>query len=78
MRASAVTPAEPKPGLYRHYKGDSYRVVGIAHHSETQEPLVVYRALYGQEGLWVRPHRMFVEIIEHQGQRVARFAYVGP
>ncbi len=70
-------PAEPRPGLYRHYKGNDYRVVGLARHSETREALVVYEALYGERGLWVRPAAMFVETIEVAGQRVPRFAYVG-
>jgi hypothetical protein len=67
-------PAEPCPGLYRHYKGNDYRVIGLARHSETLEPLVVYQALYGEHGLWVRPAAMFVETIEHAGRRVPRFA----
>jgi hypothetical protein len=67
-------PAEPRPGRYRHYKGREYRVIGIARHSETLEPLVVYQALYGERGLWVRPAAMFTETIEHAGQRGARFA----
>ena len=69
-------PTEPCPGLYRHYKGNDYRVVGLARHSESLEPLVVYQALYGERGLWVRPTAMFVESITHQGQRVPRFALV--
>jgi hypothetical protein len=71
-------PAEPQPGRYRHYKGREYRVLGIARHSETLEPLVVYEALYGERGLWVRPARMFTEFIsEHPaGKRVPRFAFV--
>jgi hypothetical protein len=75
---NASTPSEPKPGLYRHYKGNNYRVMHLVRHSETMEWLVVYQALYGEFGLWVRPQAMFVETIEHAGQRVARFAYVGP
>lgn len=71
-------PAEPKPGFYRHYKGNDYRVIGLCRHSETLEPLVVYQALYGERGLWVRPAAMFIETIEHQGRRQPRFAYVGP
>ena len=70
-------PAEPRPGLYRHYKGNNYRVLGLARHSETLEPLVVYQALYGEHGLWVRPAAMFVETIEHAGRRQPRFARVG-
>ena len=70
-------PDEPKPGLYRHYKGGEYRVLGLARHSETLEPLVVYQALYGAGGLWVRPAGMFIETIEVGGRRVPRFARVG-
>lgn len=71
-------PAEPRPGLYRHYKGTEYRVVGLARHSETLEPLVVYEALYGERGLWVRPAAMFTETITVPGGagRVPRFARV--
>jgi len=69
-------PTEPKPGLYRHYKGKEYHVTGLARHSETLEPLVVYQALYGERGLWVRPAAMFVETVEVAGQRVPRFAFV--
>ena len=69
-------PAEPRPGLYRHYKGNDYRVLGLARHSETLEPLVVYQALYGERGLWVRPAAMFVETIMHAGRRQPRFAFV--
>ena len=71
-------PAEPRPGRYRHYKGQDYRVLGLARHSETLEPLVVYQALYGERGLWVRPAAMFVEKITHGGQSVARFTFLGP
>jgi len=70
-------PTEPKPGLYRHYKGNDYRVIGLARHSETLEPLVVYQALYGERGLWVRPAAMFVETVEVEGKFVPRFARVG-
>lgn len=66
--------AAPVPGLYRHYKGQPYRVLGTARHSETMEPLVVYQALYGEFGLWVRPAAMFVEQVEVQGLPVPRFA----
>lgn len=67
-------PAEPRPGIYRHYKGNDYEVIGLARHSESLDPLVVYRALYGERGLWVRPAAMFTEEIESAGRRVARFA----
>jgi hypothetical protein len=70
-------PTEPRPGLYRHYKGRDYRVLGLARHSETLEPLVVYQALYDEMGLWVRPAAMFTEEIELAGQRRARFTRVG-
>lgn len=61
-------------GIYRHYKGRHYRVLGIARHSETMEELVVYQALYGDHGLWVRPAAMFAETVEVNGEPVARFA----
>jgi hypothetical protein len=70
-------PTEPKPGLYRHYKGNDYRVIGLARHSETLEPLVVYQALYGERGTWVRPAAMFVERVEIGGKPVPRFAWLG-
>ncbi|MGO2383489.1 MAG: DUF1653 domain-containing protein, partial [Halomonas sp.] len=59
---------------YRHYKGALYEVVGTAHHSETEEPLVIYRALYGEYGLWVRPLEMFMETVTKEGQTQPRFA----
>jgi hypothetical protein len=65
---------QPAIGIYRHYKGQRYRVLGTARHSETLEPLVVYQALYGEHGLWVRPTAMFCETLEHNGAPVARFA----
>lgn len=64
------------PGVYRHYKGSDYEVLGVAHHSETEEPLVVYRALYGEFGLWVRPLSMFRENVEIDGEPVARFSLI--
>ena len=69
-------PTEPRPGLYRHYKGKDYRVVGVARHSESLEPVVVYQALYGERGLWVRPHGMFVEMVTHAGSKIPRFTRV--
>ena len=69
-------PAEPQPGRYRHYKGNEYRVIAIARHSETLEPLVVYEALYGEGGWWVRPAAMFAEHVEIAGQRQPRFARI--
>ena len=62
-----------QPGRYRHFKGNAYEVVGIARHSETEEPLVVYRALYGEGGLWVRPAEMWNEIVERSGKTYRRF-----
>lgn len=70
------TAAQLPPGLYRHYKGNNYEVIGLAHHSETQEPVVIYRALYGERGLWVRPYAMFCEEVVVDGRRVPRFAFV--
>ncbi len=65
-------------GRYRHYKGGEYEVVGVARHSETLEPLVVYRPLYNDSGLWVRPHAMFFGQVEVDGRQHARFALVMP
>lgn len=65
------------PGRYRHYKGGEYEVVDVARHSETLEPMVVYRALDGAKGLWVRPAAMFVEQVEVAGQVCPRFAPLG-
>lgn len=70
-------PATPT-GRYRHYKGGEYEVVGVARHSETLEPLVVYRPLYNATGWWVRPHAMFFETLEHEGRLQARFVRVSP
>lgn len=64
------------PGIYRHYKGNLYEVYGVAVHSETEERLVVYRALYGEYRLTVRPEAMFLEEVEVKGQRMPRFALV--
>ena len=64
---------EPAPGLYRHYKGGEYRVIGTARHSETDELLVVYRCLYDNDSLWVRPLAMFMETVIVAGQEVPRF-----
>lgn len=64
------------PGRYRHYKGGEYEVIGIARHSETHEPQVVYRPLYNATGWWVRPHAMFVEDVVVDGVRQPRFAFV--
>lgn len=69
---------EPVPGRYRHYKGMDYEVIGVARHSETQERVVVYRPLYNDSGLWVRPLAMFTETVHVDGKSVPRFAFVGP
>ena len=66
-----------RPGRYRHYKGGEYEVIGVATHSETEEQLVVYRPLYGERGLWVRPLTMFCEQVEVDGQQIPRFAFQG-
>ena len=63
-----------EPGRYVHYKGGEYEVLGVARHSETEEELVVYRALYGEHGLWVRPAAMFGETVTVDGKAVPRFA----
>lgn len=63
-------------GKYRHYKGMEYQVIGVARHSETLEPLVVYQALYGDYGLWVRPQEMFQSTVEIEGQTLKRFTLV--
>ena len=60
-------------GRYRHFKGNEYEVIGIARHSETEEPMVVYRALYGDGGLWVRPADMWNETVERDGKTYRRF-----
>ncbi len=66
-----------KPGRYRHFKGKEYELLFTARHSETEEEMVVYRALYGEGGLWVRPAAMWNEEIERDGKRVRRFTYIG-
>ena len=74
---SALPPLPPTPtGRYRHYKGGEYEVIGVARHSETLEPLVIYRPLYNDSGLWARPHAMFFSEIEVDGTRQLRFAPV--
>ena len=66
-----------KLGKYRHFKGNEYEVIGIAKHTETLEVYVVYRALYGEYGLWIRPLSMFEEVIEKDGKQIKRFEYIG-
>ena len=68
---------EIRPGRYRHFKGGEYEVIGMVRHSETMEELVVYRALYGERGLWVRPAAMWTETVERDGKRFQRFVYIG-
>lgn len=65
-----------QPGRYRHYKGGEYEVLGVVRHSETLEPLVLYRPLYNDSGAWVRPFGMFLEPVEHDGQMQPRFHLV--
>ena len=69
---------EVKLGRYRHFKGMEYEVIGVAKHSETLEELVVYRALYGDGGIWVRPAAMWTEPVDRDGYHGPRFAYAGP
>lgn len=66
-----------QPGLYQHYKGGEYRVLDTAIHSETLESMVVYRPLYGQGKLWVRPATMFFESVDVDGEQVLRFTRIG-
>ena len=65
-----------QPGRYRHYKGKDYEVIGVATHSETEEKLVIYRALYGEYDLWVRPLSMFTESVEIEGNSLPRFRFI--
>jgi hypothetical protein len=72
---------EVRPGKYRHFKGGIVEVIGVAHHSETLEDLVVYRCEYacrtfGKGSLWVRPKKMFLETVEHDGKTVPRFEFI--
>ena len=66
-----------RPGRYRHFKGREYEVIGVAKHSETLEEMVVYRQLYGEHGLWVRPASMWEETVERDGKTYKRFTYIG-
>ena len=68
---------EIRLGKYRHFKGNEYEVIAIAKHSETTEVMVVYRALYGEGGLWVRPASMWNEAVERDGKVFKRFEYIG-
>jgi hypothetical protein len=78
MRLMSDLPPLPSTpaGRYRHYKGGEYEIVGVARHSETLEPLVVYRPVYNESGLWVRPHAMFFEQVEVAGQWQPRFTRI--
>ncbi len=68
---------EIKLGKYRHFKGNEYEVIGIAKNSENLEDMVVYKALYGDGGLWVRPLAMWNETVEVNGKTLKRFEYIG-
>lgn len=63
-----------QPGRYRHYKGGEYEVIGVVRHSESLEPMVLYRPLYDSSGSWVRPYAMFLESVQHQGKVQPRFS----
>jgi hypothetical protein len=77
MQDPELDPLPPTPlGRYRHYKGGEYEVVGVARHSETHEPLVVYRPLRESTGWWVRPHAMFFERVVIDGIARARFTRI--
>ena len=68
----------PAPGeFYRHFKNKMYQIVAVASHSETGEAMVVYQALYGERGLWVRPAAMWLETVERDGKTMPRFAWAG-
>ena len=67
---------EPKPGVYRHFKGKYYRLLFLAEHTETRETLVIYQALYGERGLWARPLSMWGETVRRDGLEAPRFAYM--
>ena len=69
--------AQLRPGRYRHFKGNEYRLLYVARHSETLECMVVYQALYGERGIWVRPAAMWNEIVERDGYQGPRFTYIG-
>ena len=79
LPADALPPMPPTaaPGLYRHYKGNLYEVIDTVRHSETLEPMTLYRALYGERGLWVRPAVMFLENVELDGSVQPRFTRLG-
>lgn len=66
-----------KTGIYQHYKGPKYKVIDTVRHSETEELMVLYRTMYGDQNLWVRPYRMFFEEVEINSQSIPRFKYIG-
>ncbi|MEH6585142.1 MAG: DUF1653 domain-containing protein [Halioglobus sp.] len=66
----------PLPGIYRHYKGNEYQLIDVATHSETEEAMAVYRPLYGDRALWVRPLTMWQESVDRDGQSIPRFEYL--
>ena len=68
---------QTRPGKYRHFKGGEYRVFCMARHSETGEEMVIYQALYGERGIWVRPASMWNETVERDGKTFQRFTYIG-
>lgn len=67
---------EIKPGKYKHFKGNMYQVLFVAIHSETEEPMVIYKALYGEYKIWARPLKMFAEMVEYDSKIIPRFEYV--
>lgn len=71
------TKEQIRPGLYRHFKGNEYRVLMLARHSETGEDMVVYQAMYGEGGVWVRPASMWNETVERDGKTYTRFIRIG-
>jgi len=78
MLGETLPPMTPTPmGRYRHYKGMEYQVIDTARHSETLEPMTLYRALYGEQGLWVRPAAMFLETVVIEGVAQPRFTRIG-
>ncbi len=77
MKGKVLVMEKIKLGKYRHFKGNYYEVIGVAKHSENLEEMVVYKAMYGECGLWVRPIKMFNETIMRDGENIKRFEYVG-
>ena len=76
MNSEDAKMEEIKIGRYRHFKGNEYEVLYLAKHSETLEDMVVYRALYGAHGVWVRPAHMWTELVERDGQTYRRFTFI--